>query len=146
MTTFADLPKKQSNSIHGFLKYNSSFRCFIHPKRINMGKLNGNFLEESKINFLHCIENTQELQVSHVKSAFGGKEKLPSIAMPKTLDVVKMLGDCLCISIPRRKSHFKQSKNRASPGNYCSHTGMAEFLWNNFPMQSRAVMLTRNCF
>lgn len=33
-----------------------------------------------------------------------GEEKLPSIAMLKTLDAVKMLGDCLCISIPRRKT------------------------------------------
>lgn len=57
-----------------------------------------------------------------------GEEKLPSIAMLKTLDVVKMLGDCLCISIPRRKSHFKQNMKKVSPGNYCSHTGMAKFL------------------
>lgn len=40
-----------------------------------------------------------------------GEEKLASIAMLKTWDVDKMLGDSLCISIPRRKSHFKYRKN-----------------------------------
>lgn len=38
-----------------------------------------------------------------------------------------MLGDCLYIAIPRRKSHFKQNMIRASLGSWCSYTGMAEF-------------------
>lgn len=47
--------------------------------------------------------------------------------MLKTLDIVKLLGGCLYIAIPRRKSHFNQNMIRASPDNWCSYTGTAEF-------------------
>lgn len=77
-----------------------------------------------------------------------GEEKLASIAMLKTWDVDKMLDGSLCISIPRRKSHFKYRKNigRARPGNNCSHTGMSEPFRSSVLRQSCAVKLTGGNF